>query len=64
VVELPLWEPQRRRSFLGGSELQIESLVSCLFESSSPISLTLEASFVLIYILVVFLSISLVVGGS
>jgi hypothetical protein len=44
VIVLPLWDPQRRRSFLGGSELQIKSLVFCLFEFFS-ICLTLEACF-------------------
>jgi hypothetical protein len=32
VIALPSWDPQRRRSFLCGSELQINSLVCCLFE--------------------------------
>jgi hypothetical protein len=39
VIALPLWDPQRRHSFLCGSELQINLLVSCLLEfilSSNP----------------------------
>jgi hypothetical protein len=32
VIALLLWDPQQRRSFLSGSEIQIKSLVSSLFE--------------------------------
>jgi hypothetical protein len=32
VIALPLWDPQWRRTLLCGSELRINSLVSCLLE--------------------------------
>jgi hypothetical protein len=63
VIAIPLWDPQQRRSLLCGSELQIKSLVSLLVSVICNL-LTLEACLCPIYILVVFLSIYVVAGGS
>jgi hypothetical protein len=63
VIALPLWDSQRRRSFLYGSELQIKFCVSfaCLYSLlfSNPRTCLRP-----IYLLVVFQFISLVAGAS
>jgi hypothetical protein len=63
VIALPSWDPQRRRSFLCGYELQINPVVLSLACLSSSSSLTLEAIFGSISIFVLLLVKSLVAGG-
>jgi hypothetical protein len=62
VIALPLWDPQRRRSFLCGSELQ-KSCVSFACLSSLHFS-NPRTCFCPIYLLVVFQLIYAVAGGS
>jgi hypothetical protein len=63
VIALPLWDPQRRRSFLCGSELQIKSCVS--FACLSSLLFSNPRTYLYpIYLLVVFQLISMVAGGS
>jgi hypothetical protein len=63
VIAHPLWDPQRRRSFLCGSELRIKSCVSFACLSSLSFS-NPRTCLCLIYLLVVFQLISLVARGS
>jgi hypothetical protein len=53
VIALPLWDPQRRRSFLRGSELQIKSCVSFACLSSLQFA-NPRACLCPIYLFVVF----------
>jgi hypothetical protein len=63
VIVLPLWDPQRRRSFLCGSELRIKSCVFFAYLSSLLFS-NPRTCLCPIYPLVVFQFIYVVARGS